>query len=80
MAKALEFLELDFFDPKKVLMAVSYGSVDFREIGKRKGTFSKTIKMPATKRNDAFFGYSFEVSSEGNFDSKHHYFICFETL
>jgi len=70
MAKSLEFLDLDFFDPKDVLIAVSYGSVDFRDIGKRKGTFSKTIKMPATKSNDAFFGYSFGVTNEGFFDNK----------
>ena len=70
MAKSLEFLELDFFDPKELLVAVTYGSVDYRDIGKRKGTFSKTIKMPSTKVNDAFFGYSFDVSNEGNFDNK----------
>lgn len=70
MAKSLEFLELDFYDPKEVLIAVSFGSVDYRNIGQRKGTFSKTIKMPSTKRNDAFFGYSFDVNNEGFFDSK----------
>lgn len=70
MGKSLEFLELDFYDPKQVLIAVSYGSVDFRSIGNRKGTFSKTITMPSTKRNDAFFGMAFDPTNEGNFNSK----------
>jgi hypothetical protein len=70
MAKSLEFLELDFHDPKEVMIAISYGSVDYRDIGKRKGTFSKTIKMPSTKVNDAFFGYSFDVNNTGHFDNK----------
>ena len=70
MAKSLEFLELDFHDPKEVLIAVSFGSVDYRNIGQRKGTFSKTIIMPSTKVNDAFFGYSFDVNNESYFDSK----------
>jgi len=68
MAKALEFTSLDFFDEKDTLIALSFSSIDFREIGKRKGSFSKTVKMPSTKKNDAFFGYSFEVSSESHFD------------
>jgi hypothetical protein len=70
MAKSLEFLELDFHDPKEVMIAISFGSVDYRDIGKRKGTFSKTIKMPSTKVNDAFFGYSFDVNNTGHFDNK----------
>ena len=68
MAKALEFLELDFHDPKEVFLAVTYSSVDFREIAKRKGSHSKSLVMPSTKKNDSFFGLSFEVSSEGHFD------------
>lgn len=70
MGKSLEFLELDFYDPNDVLIAISYGSVDYREIGQRKGTFSKTIEMPSTKVNDAFFGYSYDVNNDSNFNSK----------
>jgi len=68
MGKALEFLELDFNDPNEAILALNFSSVDFRDIGKNKGTHSKTLVMPSTKKNDAFFGMSFEVSSEGNFD------------
>lgn len=70
MGKSLEFLELDFYDPNKSLIAISFGSVDFRNISQRKGTFSKTIEMPSTKVNDAFFGMAFDPSNTGNFDDK----------
>jgi len=68
MAKALEFLELDFNDPNEAFIALNFSSVDFRELGKSKGSFSKTLIMPSTKKNDSFFGMSFDVSSEGFFD------------
>ena len=68
MAKALEFTSLDFFNEKDVQIAMSFSSMDFRDIGKRKGSFSRTIKMPSTKVNDTFFGSSFEANAEGFFD------------
>jgi len=70
MGKALEFLTLDFFDPKEFSIPLSFSSIDYREIGKRKGSFSKTIVMPSTKRNDAYFGYAFSVDNEARFDPK----------
>lgn len=70
MAKSLEFLELDFYDPQDAIIALTFSSADFRDIGGNKGTYSKTLKMPATKVNDTFFGMSFEATSEGLFDPK----------
>ena len=68
MAKSLEFLELDFNDPKEVFIALNFSSVDFRDIGANKGSHSKKLVMPSTKVNDSFFGMSFDVTSEGFFD------------
>lgn len=68
MGKSLEFLDLDFFDPNDAIIAITYSSVDFRDLGSNRGSYSKTIKMPSTKVNDVFFGMSFEVQSEGLFD------------
>ena len=68
MGKSLEFLELDFNDPREAIMAITFSSVDFRELGKSKGSYSKTLIMPSTKRNDLFFGMSFDASAEGFFD------------
>lgn len=70
MAAILDLFELDLNDPDKISIPLNFSSVDYRDIGKRKGTFSRTIKMPSTKRNDAFFGLSFEVTNEGLFDDK----------
>ena len=55
MAAILDLFELDLNDPDKISIPLNFSSVDYRDIGKRKGTFSRTIKMPSTKRNDAFF-------------------------
>jgi len=70
MAKSLEFLDLDFYDPQDAIIALTFSSADFRELGSNKGVYSKTLKMPATKVNDTFFGMSFEATSEGLFDPK----------
>lgn len=68
MAKSLEFLELDFFNPNDAIIAITYSSADFRELGVNRGVYSKTVKMPSTKVNDTFFGMSFGVTNEGFFD------------
>jgi hypothetical protein len=68
MAASLELLDLDFFDPNDAIIALTFSSIDFRDIGRNKGTYSKTVKMPSTKANDSFFGMAFDVSSEGFFD------------
>lgn len=70
MAQKVEFLELDFYDSNESLIALSFGSIDFRNISKRKGTFSKTIEMPSTKVNDSFFGMAFDPSNVGYFDDR----------
>ena len=70
MAKALEFTTLDFNDPKDTLIALTFSSVDYSEPEKRKGTWSKTITLPATKRNDYFFGFAFNPDNLSDFDPK----------
>jgi hypothetical protein len=66
----LDLFELDHGDPDKLSIPLNFSSIDFRDIGVRKGTFSRTIKLPSTKANDMFFGLNFEVTNEGLFDDK----------
>lgn len=64
----LEFTELDFYNPNDLVVPLTFSSLDFRDLSSRKGAFSKTITLPASKRNDAFFGYNFDVTSEGRYN------------
>jgi len=66
----LDLFDLDHNDPDKISIPLNFSSVDYRDIGSRKGSFSRTIKLPSTKSNDAFFGLSFEVTNEGLFNDK----------
>ena len=68
MAETLNIYNLDKYDPNDFLIPLNFSVNDFRNIDTRNGVFSKTIKVPGTKKNDSLLGSSFDISSEGFFD------------
>ena len=68
---------LDTYDSIKY--PFNYAIGDVRDITKRNIDFSKTIKLPATKNNNKFFEYFYNVSVQsGNFDVNQKEFIRVE--
>ena len=52
-----------------VQVPVTYSVADIKDISKRAGTFSKTIKLPGTKNNNQLLGQLYEVNLvQGTFD------------
>ena len=52
-----------------VQVPVTYAVADIKDISKRSGTFSKTIKLPGTKNNNQLLGQLYEVNLvQGTFD------------
>jgi len=47
---------------------LTFSIADIRNPDKRNSTFSKTITLPGTKKNNQFFGSIFEVGIDGTFD------------
>ena len=47
----------------------NYGIADIRNREKRSTEYSKTIKCPATKNNDALFGHIYDVNISNNYDA-----------
>ena len=47
----------------------NYGVADIRNPEKRSTEYSKTIKCPATKNNDALFGHIYDVNISNNYDA-----------
>jgi len=47
----------------------NYGVADIRNPEKRSTEYSKTIKCPATKSNDALFGHIYDVNISNNYDA-----------
>ena len=68
MATPLNIYELDKFNPYDFFIPLTFSINDFRDISTRNGTFSKTVKIPGTKKNDSLLGHSFEITAEGFFD------------
>jgi len=54
---------------EEVQVPVTYSVADIKDISKRAGTFSKTIKLPGTKNNNTLLGQLYEVNlTTGTFD------------
>jgi hypothetical protein len=68
MATPLNIYELDKFNPYEFFIPLTFSINDFRDISTRNGTFSKTVKIPGTKKNDSLLGHSFDITAEGFFD------------
>lgn len=68
MATPLNIYELDKFNPYDFYIPLTFSINDFRDISTRNGTYSKTVKIPGTKKNDSLLGHSFNISAEGFFD------------
>ena len=50
MATPLNIYNLDKFNPYDFFIPLTFSINDFRDISTRNGTFSKTVKIPGTKR------------------------------
>lgn len=68
MSQPLNILKLDKFDPTAFDIPIDYQITDFRDIGGRKGTKSKTVAVPGTKKNNTLLGFYFDPKNEGFFD------------
>ena len=68
MATPLNIYNLDKFNPYDFFIPLTFSINDFRDISTRNGTFSKTVKIPGTKKNDSLLGHSFKITAEGFFD------------
>jgi len=68
MSSILNIYELDKYDPNDFLIPLNFSVNDFRNLDTRNGVFSKTIKIPGTKKNDSLLAHSFNISAEGFFD------------
>jgi len=69
MAEKINVAELDKFDPRDFVIPITFQISDFREMESRKGSVSKTVKLPGTKRNDTIFSNYYKISAEGIFNS-----------
>jgi len=64
----LNIFNLDLFDPDDIIIPLNYSIADFRNLDSRNGTYSKTISIPSTKKNDTELQYSFDITAEGYYD------------
>lgn len=68
MATPLNVYNLDKYNPDDFFIPLTFSLNDFRNLNTRNGVFSKTIKIPGTKKNDSLLGHSFDITAEGFFD------------
>jgi hypothetical protein len=68
MSSVLNIYNLDKYDPEAFLIPLTFSINDFRNLDTRNGVFSKTIKVPGTKKNDSLLSSSFDITAEGFFD------------
>jgi len=68
MSSVLNIYNLDKYDPNSFLIPLTFSINDFRNLDTRNGVFSKTIKVPGTKKNDSLLGSAFDITAEGFFD------------
>jgi len=59
------YQSLDLFDNTQI--ALNFSIVDVRDYEKRKGTFSKTIQIPGSSKNNKFFRYIFNINEDNTF-------------
>jgi len=64
----INIFSLDLFDPDDFLVPVTFSIADFKDLSSRNGSFTKTITLPASKKNDSIFSYNFHVTAQGLFD------------
>lgn len=69
-ATRINILTLDKFDPKDVVIPITYQLSDFRDISSRNGHSTKTIKLPATKKNSTILGFPETIRGESYFNRK----------
>ena len=63
----IEGYRLDVFEGFD--FSFNYGVADIRNPEKRSTEYSKTIKCPATKNNDALFGHIYDFNISNNYDA-----------
>lgn len=68
MADKINIASLDKFDESDFVMPITLGIADFRDLSSRKGSASKTITLPATKKNNSIFSYYNDPNTIGLFD------------
>ncbi len=49
-------------------ISLNFSISDIQDISKRKGTYSKTIRIPGNSNNNNFFKYVFDINIEGNYN------------
>jgi len=59
--------DIEIFDSNSFPLALTYSNFDIRDLGSRKGSFSKSFKIPATKSNNTLLQHLY---FDGVFDTK----------
>lgn len=73
----VDFKEVDCGkDP--VTLPITYQLIDIKQIEKRKGSTTKTVRIPRTKKNDKIFGFAFDINAENKFDKYSEHFVVIE--
>lgn len=77
----VDYVQIDT-GKQPVQIPITYQLIDIKQIDKRKGSTTKTVKVPRTTKNDKIFGFAFDINGENNFDkySEHIVFIEQDTL
>ncbi len=57
---------LDLTD--EVIIPLNFAIDNIFDLGKRKGSFSKTIRLPGTHKNNLAFGHCYQINSDSIFD------------
>ena len=68
MAEKLNIYDFDKYNINDTSIALSFEVFNHSELSSKKGTFSKTIKIPATKKNNSLLSWFYDEKVEGFFD------------
>ena len=62
--KDIGYLELDV---KRFAIPLTFNIADIQDISKRKSNFSKTVKIPGSKKNNIIFKHAYEITATDTF-------------
>ena len=68
LIKDVGYLELDTKLSEEFGIPLVYSIDDINNYGKRTSTYSKTIKVPATRNNNLILGQLYDIKVDGSFD------------
>lgn len=73
----IDYVEIDL-GRNAIQLPITYQLIDVKQIDKRKGSTTKTVKVPRTTKNDKIFGFAFDINAENNFNKYSEHKIVIE--